>query len=672
MRQQQALAVMLAGESVFLTGPPGAGKTFVLNEFVRRAVKQGRHIAVTASTGIAATHIGGATIHSWSGLGIREQLSQFDIDWLRSNDRLRKRYLGADTLVIDEISMLHGHRLDMVNDACKLLRESDQPFGGLQVILVGDLFQLPPVSRGNEALDFVHLSAAWAELKPKICYLTEQHRQQGDRLLDVLEAMRKGEVEEWHQEALTERIDVKPPTDSPVTRLYAHNIDVEAINQQYLTALRSEAKIFSMQTKGNTTKVEQLARSVLAPQALALKVGAEVMFVANNFSEGFVNGSRGQIVGFRDGLPLVKLVADGQIKKVNFHTWTLTEDDKVRAEVVQLPLRLAWAITIHKSQGMSLDAAEIDLSKSFAPGMGYVALSRVRSLDGVFLRGMNAMAMRLHPDIFVFDAELQQASSELAAQVLDDIPAESTNSDEKEVSPPIDDALLAELKQWRTGRAQSDGVPVYMIAHNALLEALATRKPSTSQQLFAMPGLGPRKLELYGPELLEIVQRYSVSEKVAATTSEDVKPVQMMIDDDRKKILDFMKKHTLAVVATVDRMGKPQAAVVGFGELADLTIIINTLKTSRKYENLQHEQRVAIVIGWDESITLQIDALGEELRGEALEAAKNAYFAKNEHARKLEAKPGIAFFALKPMWIRYSDLSSNPWGVSEFQLSLSR
>src|SRR5215475_5077837 len=135
MRQKQALSVMLSGDSVFLTGPPGAGKTYVLNEFVRRAGKRGKRVAVTASTGIAATHIGGATIHSWSGLGVRDVLTPHDRQILASNANLRKRYLSTDTLVIDEVSMLHGQRLDMLNEVAKLLRESQEPFGGLQVIL---------------------------------------------------------------------------------------------------------------------------------------------------------------------------------------------------------------------------------------------------------------------------------------------------------------------------------------------------------------------------------------------------------------------------------------------------------------------------------------------------------------------------------------------------------
>jgi hypothetical protein len=431
-------------------------------------------------------------------------LSQFDKDILTTSASLRNRYINTDVLVIDEVSMLHGHRLDMLNDLAKSIRENPAPFGGLQVILVGDLFQLPPVSRGDEAEDFVHTSAAWAELDPQICYITEQHRQAGDRLLDVLEAMRRGEIEEWHTQALEERLGTKPPADQPVTRLYAHNVDVDVINQRHLATLTAEAHVSQMFTHGPSAKVEQLKRSVLAPEVLELKVGTEVMFVANDFSAGYVNGSRGQVVGFQNGQPQVRLNQNGRIITVEPHSWSLAEDGKKRAEVTQLPLRLAWAITIHKSQGMSLDSAEIDLSKSFTPGMGYVALSRVRSLSGVYLTGLNAMAMRLHPSIFTFDAEARRLSDELAAGTPDAADeVEQVNADQPAVY--ADPLLLQKLKMWRTRRAAADGVPPYIVAHDTLLEALATHPPQSNSQLLAMPGIGPKKLELYGRELLGLL-----------------------------------------------------------------------------------------------------------------------------------------------------------------------
>lgn len=508
MRQAQALTIMLDGQSAFLTGAPGAGKTYVLNEFCRRAVRAGRNVAVTASTGIAATHIGGTTIHSWSGLGIKDFLTEYDLERLQKNDKLIKRYNAADVLVIDEVSMLHGQRLNMVNQVAKLLRKSDKPFGGMQVVLVGDLFQLPPITRGGERVDFVHLSDAWVELSPKICYLTEQHRQIGDELLDLLEAMRRGEVNELHESALQERLAEKRPGDLIVTRLYSHNTDVDSINDRHLRAIDDQARVYEMQTSGQSAKIESLQKSVLAPGRLELKLGAEVMFVANNFAAGFVNGTRGKIIAFVDAVPVVEL-ANGREVKVERHSWKLEEDGKSRAEVAQLPLRLAWAITIHKSQGMSLDGAEIDLSRSFTPGMGYVALSRVRSMDGVYLAGINQMALTMHPLIFEFDAELREASESLA-NITEDVLAEAAIPEGAiDVPAPYDPALLELLKAWRFTRASTDKVPAYIVAHDSVLEDLARRKPQTPQALLGIKGFGQAKLDKYGAGILEILSKYS-------------------------------------------------------------------------------------------------------------------------------------------------------------------
>lgn len=500
---------MLSGKSVFLTGPPGAGKTYVLNEFIRRAKNSGKRLAITASTGIAATHIGGTTVHSWSGLGIKDDLSEHDWQTLGSSKKLAARYNGTDVLIIDEVSMLHGKRLDMLNRAAKILRSSETPFGGLQVILVGDLFQLPPVTRGEslgDRLDFVHTSDAWQELNPLICYLHEQHRQQNDALLDLLQAMRRGNVTDVHHQMLQSRIGQQAQTDVPVTRLYAHNVDVDTVNQRHLAALSSKSQVFEAKTKGNAIKVEQLANRVLAPATLELKVGAEVMFVANDHARKIANGSLGIVVAFRDGKPLVKLT-NGRLVGVEPYSWMLEEDGHVRAEITQLPLRLAWAITIHKSQGMSLDAAEIDLGKAFTTGMGYVALSRVRSMDGVFLLDINSAALQMHPEIYEFDQQLQQLSDALS-MTMPEQPELPEDKPLPTVATATDGSLLDRLKQWRASRAQTDRVAPYMIGHNIMLEQIAQTKPRTSQQLLGVKGFGERKLETYGPEILDIVREF--------------------------------------------------------------------------------------------------------------------------------------------------------------------
>ena len=498
----------MSGKNVFLTGAPGAGKTYVLNQFIKRAERAGKRVAVTASTGIAASHLGGTTIHSWSGLGIIDALSPEDLDRLGGADRLVKRYNSVDVLVIDEVSMLHGQRLNMVNDLAKVLRGNDKAFGGMQVILVGDLFQLPPVSRGNGPIDFVHLSDAWADLNPSICYITEQHRQQGsDQLLEFLEAMRANDVNEDSGQVITDRIGREPGEDEIITRLYSHNIDVETINQKHLQAIPDSSKKFAMQTKGSKAKIEQLMKGMLTPEILELKVGAEVMFVANNFAEGFVNGSRGRIIAFdKASNPIVRMT-NNRLITVEPHTWSLNEDGLVRAEVTQLPLRLAWAITIHKSQGMSLDAAEIDLSRAFTPGMGYVALSRVRSIDGLYLKGLNAMAMHLHPQVYEFDEHLRGHSEELAS-ITEDIEDEIEQA-ARNTSGAVDPVLVQALTRWRLERAKKDGLAAYMVAHNATLDSVARALPLTKRELLGISGFGPKKVDTYGDDIIAIIASHT-------------------------------------------------------------------------------------------------------------------------------------------------------------------
>jgi len=501
---------MMSGANVFLTGAPGAGKTYVLNQFIRRAQRAGKRVAVTASTGIAASHLNGVTIHSWSGLGILDSLSADDLKRLGGSDKLVKRYNSIDTLVIDEISMLHGVRLDMINQLAKVLRANEKPFGGMQVILVGDLFQLPPVSRGVSTFDFAHLSPAWNELGLQICYITEQHRQEtDDGLLDLLQAMRDGSFDTMHHELLQDRLGSAPQNVRAVTRLFSHNVDVELINDRHLKAIEDAEYVYEWFTKGAAAKVEQLAKGLLAPPKLVLKVGAEVMFVANNFGEGFVNGTRGMVVAFENKVPQVRLT-NGRVVDVVPHTWSLTEDGRVRAEISQLPLRLAWAITIHKSQGMSLDAAEIDLSRAFTPGMGYVALSRVRSLDGLYLQGFNNAALQMHPEIFELDRMLRQASVDLAG-VTEDIGPEPTPTPatSKAVADPM---LFDSLKQWRLIRAREDRVAPFIIAHNTALEAIAAAKPDSKQAMLGVPGWGQQKIATYGDDILAIIASHAAKQ----------------------------------------------------------------------------------------------------------------------------------------------------------------
>jgi hypothetical protein len=282
--------------------------------------------------------------------------------------------------------MLHHFRFDLLDQLARAFKRNNLPFGGMQVILCGDFFQLPPVSRpGEPEAHFAYRSKIWKEMDLKICYLTEQHRQNDDIFLGVLNDIRNNNVSEDTLLHLKSRYKKEPVSSVPPTKLSTHNENVDQINDVELGKIKGDEKLFEMNSRGKANIVEALKKSCLAPEHLVLKIGARVMFVKNSFEKKFANGTLGIIEGFSGaGFPLVK-TASGKLIEATPMNWIIEEDGKIKAEIMQIPLRLAWAITVHKSQGMSLDAAEIDLSRSFAFGMGYVALSRVRSLNGLKL-----------------------------------------------------------------------------------------------------------------------------------------------------------------------------------------------------------------------------------------------------------------------------------------------
>ncbi len=410
MTQAQALDILKMGHNVYLTGPAGSGKTHVLNLYIDYLKSHDVAVGITASTGIAATHMGGMTIHSWTGMGIKNELDSGDVKDILKKSHIKRRMDQVKVLIIDEVSMLHHFRLDLVDQILRAGKKKDEPFGGIQVILCGDFFQLPPVSRmGEPEAFFVYESRAWEDADFKMCYLEEQYRQTDDRATMVLNDIRANRVSEDTQTYLRECFleNKKDISITEPTRLYTHNIDVDVVNTKELTKIQGKEKSFTMHSRGNETLVSILKKSCLAPEVLNLKVGARVMFIKNNLEEGYANGSLGVITSLEG--PEVRL-SNHKVIKVPIESWRIEEEGRILAEISQVPLRLAWAITVHKSQGMSLDAVEVDLSKSFEKGMGYVALSRVRTLAGLTILGINELALEVHPDVLSYDEELKRES----------------------------------------------------------------------------------------------------------------------------------------------------------------------------------------------------------------------------------------------------------------------
>jgi ATP-dependent exoDNAse (exonuclease V) alpha subunit len=405
MTQDDAFTVLTFGKSTFLTGAAGSGKTYLLNRYIAWLRAHGIEPAITASTGIASTHIGGQ---------IKDYLTEYDLDRMEQNEKLSKRFNATRVLIIDEISMLSANTLDLVDQSIRTVLRSEEPFGGMQVVFCGDFFQLPPVSRGSNTGGFAFESQVWQTLDLHVCYLTEQFRQDDEALLTILNAIRSGTIGRDEQALLETRIGVVSTKDIP--HLYTHNVDVDRLNNERLALLPGAVRHYTMHTKGNKARVEQLKKGLLVPEVLALKKDAVVMFIKNHPQGDYVNGTLGTVTDVSTHVVKVKTHA-GHSLEVEPESWKAEDGEKVLAEVIQIPLRLAWAVTIHKSQGLTLDSAHIDLGRTFVAGQGYVALSRVRSLSGLYLEGIHDLAYARHPDVAKADTRFLEQTERIARRL---------------------------------------------------------------------------------------------------------------------------------------------------------------------------------------------------------------------------------------------------------------
>ena len=316
--------------------------------------------------------------------------------------------------------MLSWGFLSNLDRLLKSAKFSLDPFWGMQIILVWDFFQLPPVTRGLD-VEFAFEHPIWRETRLIPCVLTTQYRQSqsawgiDDDLLVILSEIRTGKITQNSINLLESRNI--PVNTEDHTELFTRNVSVDSYNTERLNAIRDDIFIFDMHSKGSLPLVEALKKWCLAPESLVLKIGARVMFVKNNFEAGYANGSIGHITGRYEWLPVVEL-PDGTKIIADYAEWSVEEWGKIKAAIAQIPLRLAWAITVHKSQGMTLDSAVMDLGDAFVAGQGYVALSRVRSLEGLILRWFNTRALEIDERVRDYD-ELLRLASERARERLD-------------------------------------------------------------------------------------------------------------------------------------------------------------------------------------------------------------------------------------------------------------
>lgn len=390
--QQEILSAISSGSNVFMTGPGGVGKSFVISQI--------ENATLTAMTGAAAVLIGGKTLHSTLGIGLARDTSD-----ALARKVPRKVWTDLKLLVIDEVSMLSAELLDKIEHIARIVRKNDQPFGGIQIVLSGDFLQLPTID-GN----FCFNATCWDKLDLEYFILTEIKRQVDVEFQRVLNTARIGELTDSDiAYLLSGGSDAKENEKKGIipTRILCKNIDVDNINAQELEKLPAkntftyEMEIALKKEFTNISFKPEFFCS--APKSITLAVGAQVMMIVNkNQDSGLVNGSRGVVTGFDENdIPIVKFT-NGVEMSVDFHTWEIAEKQKVYGHIHAIPLKLAWAVTCHKAQGVSIDSAYIDLNGVFEYGQAYVAISRVRSHSALILKNAVKSMFKAHPSALEF------------------------------------------------------------------------------------------------------------------------------------------------------------------------------------------------------------------------------------------------------------------------------
>lgn len=421
--QKAGFELMSRGGNVFLTGDAGTGKSYLLHQFIKKSKYKYKDIAVTSTTGVSAQLLKGQTLHSWAGVGLGTKSASSLIKIIRSNNNKLMAWLTTKVLIIDEVSMLSGTLFNKLNLIGKDLRNNNRPFGGIQIIVVGDFHQLPVIQKINGYHDFCFKSSSWEECNFNIINLKTIVRQQLNReFTSILQNIRKGMITDNIKDKLNSRIIDKKKKDEiesneiKPTILYSTNKNIDMENKKKLKELlistKQRAKIFKLKidelkVKDNNNHDEFIEKLIKPIKRISLAIGAQVM-LTKNINSKLVNGSRGVVKDFNIDrkqkliTPLVKFNHVEELYPVDAYCYEY-ENDHIKLYYSQIPLKLAWATTIHKSQGSTLDMAIINLSNIFEYGQAYVALSRIRDFNDLYIEGkINFRQFKTHPEVLEF------------------------------------------------------------------------------------------------------------------------------------------------------------------------------------------------------------------------------------------------------------------------------
>ncbi|XP_077259188.1 pif1 DNA helicase [Temnothorax americanus] len=408
--QTRILNAVLCGKNVFFTGSAGTGKSFLLRKIIS-ALPPDVTMA-TASTGVAACHIGGITLHQFAGIGLGTATKERCVQ-LASRPSAASIWRRTKHLVIDEISMVNGDFFDKIEAVARHVRRTERPFGGIQLILCGDFFQLPPVSRTDDKAKFCFQSEAWQKCVHFNFELQTVHRQKDKAFVKILNSVRIGRVTDDVVDILKETAKQKIEGNGVLaTRLCSHVKEADEINEFQLDELKGESKVYTaLDSDSSMTYV--LDQQLPIPGKLVLKVGAQVMLLKNiNVNSGLVNGARGVVVSFKNDIPVIQL-RSGTHYEAKMEKWAIKTTSGAVVHRKQVPLKLAWAFSIHKSQGLTLDCVEMCLARVFDAGQSYVALSRAQSLQSLRVLDFNSQQVWANTAVLEFYKKFRRTVQEM-------------------------------------------------------------------------------------------------------------------------------------------------------------------------------------------------------------------------------------------------------------------
>ena len=583
--------------NIFLTGKAGTGKTTFLKD-VKKYTKK-NHI-VLAPTGVAAVNAGAMTIHSFFQFGFGpyvKGISEPEGNYMMRREK-RELIKSLELIIIDEISMVRADVLDHINDELQRIRRNSEPFGGVQLLMIGDLQQLPPITPDNE-LEILkpHYDSMYffdsKSLRNSDYYCIELksvYRQTDQRFIDILNRVRTGDVTHSDLDELNSHhvADFRPAQGDNYIQLVTHNRMADAINQREMAALSADTFMFDAKVTG-TFPEDAFPTS----RQLEIKKGAQVMFVKNDPDNRFINGTLGEVEEVSDDSIRVRLSGKDNIVKVEPTAWEniryhmneethQIESTKI-GSFMQYPIKPAWAITIHKSQGLTFDKAVIDAHEAFSPGQAYVALSRCRSLDGMVLsekltqraiitdsivdeymngavQDIDALARNINFEPFDYDRTTKETTV-----------AKNANGHVTVVNTNVFDAL----KEWRTQVASVAGVPAYVVMYDRTLAELANALPDRTSELDSIHGLGPVKIEKYGQALLDVIHssRNASNSRFDSIAKETEAPILEPVKKKKENKEKEKKEKTWVITYKMYKEGKTVMQIAQERSLTETTIL---------------------------------------------------------------------------------------------------